>query len=136
MLAGLDGGGGDDRVRMVRGGDHDGICLGKQFVEHHAPVLVALRVRIALEDVRGIFPVHVAEADDLLGLQAPEDAGAATADAHAENLQFAVQGGRSFVPTLGEHLAGHHRKADGRGRTGPQEVSSRNVFSHKNESVF
>ena len=115
---------GDDGVRVVRGGDHHGIGLVQHLVEHHAPVLVTLGVRVALEDVRGILPVHVAEADDLLGLQAAEDAGAPAADTDAENLEFAVQRGRSPFFTVGEHFAGNHGKPEGGRRSCLQERPS------------
>ena len=124
VLAGHDRVRGDDGVRVVRGGDHHGIGLIEHLVEHHAPVLVALGVRIALEDVRGILPVHVAEADDFFGLQAAEDAGAPAADTDAENLEFAVQRGRSPFFTVGEHFAGNHGKPEGRRRSCLQERSS------------
>ena len=124
MLAGHDRIRGDNRVRVVRGGDHHGIGLVQHFIEHHAPVLVALGVRIALEDVRGILPVHVAEADDLFGLQAAEDAGTPAADTDAEDLEFAVQRGRSPFFTVGENFAGNHGKPEGRRRSCLQERSS------------
>ena len=120
VLAGHDGVRSDDGVRVVRGGDHHGIGLVQHLIEHHAPVLVALGVRVALEDVRGILPVHVAEADDLFGLQAAEDAGAPAADTDAENLV-----------TVGENFAGNHGKPEGGRRSCLQERSSGDVFCHK-----
>ena len=135
VLAGLDGGSGDDRVRVVGRGDHHGISLVQHLVEHHPPVLVALGVGIALEDVGSIFPIHVAQADDLFRLQPAEDAGSASADPHAEDLELAVEGSGRFVPA-GEQFVRHHREPERCGGPCFEERPSGNVFWHNGYRVL
>ena len=84
---------GDDGVRMVGGGHHYGVGRLEQFVVHPAVVVVPLGCGIALEDVVGVFPVHVAQADDVLALEALEHRGAAASDADTQDVEFVAGGG-------------------------------------------
>ena len=93
VLAGGHGLGGDDRMGVVGRGDHHGVGLFEQLVVHAAVVVVFLGCGVALEYVVGIFPVHVAQADDVLALHRLQVGGTAAADADAQNVEFVARGG-------------------------------------------
>ena len=125
VLAGSDGLGGDDGVRVIRRSNDHGVGLRKHFLEHHAVVTVLFRGRILLEHVVGILPVHVAQADDFLGLgDLGDDGGATSADTDGQHLQFTVHRRRGNVFGLGQNGFGSHGQADGGGGSGFQERPS------------
>ena len=93
VLAGGDGVGGDDGVRVVGRGYHHGIGRFEQFVVHLAVVVVLLGSRVALEHVVGIFPVHVAQTDDVLAFEPFQHRGAAASDTHAQDVELVAGGG-------------------------------------------
>ena len=88
VLAGRHRIGCDDRVRVVGRGHHHGVCRLEHFVEHLAVVVVLLGSRVALEHVVGIFPVDVAQADDVLAFEAAEHRRAAAADTDTQDVEF------------------------------------------------
>ena len=137
MLAGSDGFGSDDGVRMVCRCHDDGICLREQFLEHHAVVAVLLGVGIGFEHVVRVLPVHVAKADDFFGLGYFRNVrGATAADTHGQNLQLAVHGRRGNVFGLGQYRFRRHGESDGSGGSCFEERSSGNFFGHKYMSVL
>jgi len=97
VLAGRHRIGCDDRVRVVGRSHHHGVCRLEHFVEHLAVVVVLLGSRVALEHVVGIFPVDVAQADDVLAFEAAEHRRAAAADTDTQDVEFVA---RSRVPEL------------------------------------
>ena len=107
VLAGGDGVGGDDGVRVVRRSDHHGIGRLEHLVVHLAVVVELLGRRITFENVVGVFPVDIAQADDVLALQALQHRSAASADADAQDVEF-VTGGR-VAELLTQNRAGYDR---------------------------
>ena len=93
VLAGGDGVGGDDGVRVVGRGDHHGVGRFEQLVVHLAVVVVLLGCRVALEHVVGVFPVDVAQADDVLAFEPFQHRGAAASDTHAQDVELVAGGG-------------------------------------------
>ena len=78
----------NDSVSVVSSSHHYGVSLVEEFVVHLAVVAVSLRIRITVEDVGGIFGIHVAESDDFLGLHRLEVCCTSSSDSHTENLEF------------------------------------------------
>ena len=107
MLASGHGVGGDDGVRVVRRSDHHGIGRLEHLVVHLTVVVELLGRRITFENVVGVFPVDVAQADDVLALQALQHRSAASADADAQDIEF-VAGGR-VAELLTQNRAGYDR---------------------------
>ena len=107
MLAGGDGVSGNDGVRVVRRSDHHGIGRLEHLVVHLAVVVELLGRRITFENVVGVFPVDIAQADDVLALQALQHRSAASADADAQDVEF-VTGGR-VAELLTQNRAGYDR---------------------------
>ena len=85
--------GGNDRVRVVGRGHHHRIGRLEQLVVHAAVVVVFLGCGIALEDVVGVLPVHVAESYDVLALHFLQVGRAAAADADAQNVELVAGSG-------------------------------------------
>jgi hypothetical protein len=129
----LDGGHGDDRVRVVGRAHDDAIDALLLFVEHLAKILVLLGLRVAIERARRVVPVHVGQRDDVLILELLEVPAALTPDAHTGQVQLFAgrrcagaaqhmswhQGKDSSADTGRKHApAGHGRQCRFRGLTG------------------
>jgi len=97
----------DDGVRVVRRSDHHGIGRLEHLVVQLAVVVELLGRRITFENVVGVFPVDIAQADDVLALQALQHRSAASADADAQDVEF-VAGGR-VAEFLTQNRAGYDR---------------------------
>ena len=80
--------GGDDGVGVVGGGYDNSVSLVEQLVEHHAIVVILLRIRIFLEYMVGVFPVDVAKTDELLSLHGGKVSGSTSSDTNAKNLKL------------------------------------------------
>ena len=130
VLAGGDCFGGDDGVRVVGRGYHHGIGRFEQLLVHLAVVVILLGRGITLENVVGIFPVHVAQSDDILALEAFQHRGAASADADAQDIEF-VAGCRCMSEILSQDRARHDRQPEGRCGSCFQERSSRHFVCHR-----
>src|SRR6185436_14650230 len=61
---------GDDRVKMVRSRDCDGVKIAGFAIEHFAPVEVEAGPRVGFEGCGGHVLVNIANGDDLLALTA------------------------------------------------------------------
>ena len=96
VFAGLEGGQGDDGMGVVGRGDHDRLDV-LLFIEHLAVVGPDSCLGIFFEDFGGVVVVHVAQGDDVLGVEVFEVGGAHAADADAGDVEFfarAVSGRR------------------------------------------
>ena len=122
VLAGGDGVGGDDCVRMVGGGYHDGIGRLEHLIVHLAVVVVLLGCGVALEDVVGIFPVHVAQTDDVLALEPLEHGGSAASDTYAQDVELVA--GSRVSELLAQNRAGNDRQTEGGSSSCLQELPS------------
>ena len=130
MLAFGDGLGGDDSVGVVGCRYDDGVRALEHLVVHLAVVVELLGLRIILEHMVRICPVHVGQADDVLGLGYSAEVGCATAaDSDAEDVQL-VAGGGSVTVGLAKDGAGSHGEPDGCGCPGLNERSPGDFFAH------
>ena len=88
VLAGSHRIGCDNRVRMVGGSHHHGVGRFEHLVEHLTVVVVLFGSGVTLEDMVGVFPVDVAQADDVLAFQPFQHRGTASADTHAQDVEL------------------------------------------------
>lgn len=123
MLAGSDGVGRDDGMRMVGRTAHDGIRLGEHLVVHDAPVVVAFGIRITFKDGLCVLPVGIAQADDVLGLHLAEVGGTTATDTYTEDVQL-VAGSFFLTAGFAQNCARHYCEADGSSGSLFQEVAA------------
>ena len=131
----------DDGVGVVGGGDHHGVGLVEHLVEHHTVVIVLLCLRVLVEHVVGVFPVHVAETDDVFGLHLCEVGGSASSDADTEDVQLVARGDFLFLFLLRCLLTRDddvrcYRKSRGHGCSCLQKGTPRHVFAHFSVCVY
>ena len=106
----------DDRMGMVRGGHNDRIDLALP-VEHFPVILIALGIRILLEGLGGIAPVHIAEGDNIFLFAAGKVGFPHAAHAHGGQVELVARRG---ISRSAEDMAGH----DGKSRCGRSRRSS------------
>ena len=131
VLAGRNGVGRDDRVGVVGRSHHDRIGRFEHLVVHAAVIVVAFGRRVTLEDMLRVFPVDVAQADDVLAFKALQYRSAATADADTQDIEFVA--GRGMPEFLTQNRAGYDRQPDCGGSPLFQEASSRHFFCHRSK---
>ena len=134
MFSGRHGIGSDDRVRMIRRSDHHGISRFEHVIEHTAIIVVAFCRGITFKDMCGIFPVHIAEADDVLALQVLQHRRAAAADTDTQNIEF-VTGGR-MTEFLAQYGAWDNRQSDSCGSSALEELPSLAFQRNRNLLFF
>ena len=78
-----------------------------------------------------VFPVDVAQADDVLAFKALQYRSAATADADTQDIEFVA--GRGMPEFLTQNRAGYDRQPDCGGSPLFQEASSRHFFCHRSK---
>ena len=131
VLAGRNGVGRDDRVGVVGRSHHDRIGRFEHLVVHAAVIVVAFGRGVTLEDMLRVFPVDVAQADDVLAFKALQYRSAATADADTQDIEFVA--GRGMPEFLTQNRAGYDRQPDCGGSPLFQEASSRHFFCHRSK---
>ena len=108
VLARAHAGHGDVGVRMVRGGDDDGVDV-LALLEHDAEVGEGFRLRELLDGPRAALQVEVAQGDDVLVGAVADVASADAAEADGRDIQLRVGGdGRrgGVEPRAGEGETG------------------------------
>ena len=119
MFAGLHGGHGNHRMRMIRRCDNDRVDVFL-FVQHLAVIRPDPGVGIFLERVGGIIMVHIAQCDDVLRPQVFQVAAPHAAHADARNVQLLA----GSSPFGAQHMAGQDvESCDGQG-AGAQEAAA------------
>ncbi len=122
MFAGYKSVGRDDCMGVVGSSYYNSICILEHFVVHTTVVVVTFCVGISAEDVVGILPVYVAEADDVFLTNVIEHGSTATTDAYAENIEF-VAGSCDSAEALTKNRTGHHGHCKRGHCTGFEELS-------------
>ena len=122
----------DNGVSMVGSGTNHSVALVKHFSEHHLVVIVSLGIRIAFEHRCCIFPVHVAQTDDVFSFQSTEHSSTTSTDTYTQNLELTILGTLFLLLCIYfcKHAARSHGQTDSSCRTCFQERSSRHFFSH------
>src|SRR5689334_9451032 len=113
VLACLEGRHRRHRVRVVGGGDRDGVDITSFLIEHFPIVLVTLGLRECVEAVRGILLIDVAQSVDVLvRAHAADVVRAHPADADAGDVELVAW----WNMTLPEHVGGNDsERSRGRG---------------------
>ena len=91
MLAGLDRRHRRDGMRVIGRSDHDRVDPLLLF-EHGAKIAIPTGVGILLKRPGGVFPIHVAERDDVLALEVLQVGQTLPANADSGNVEFFVGG--------------------------------------------
>ena len=107
-------------MRVVGGGNHDGISRLQHLIVHLAIVVILPGIRVFVKDMLGILPVAITQTDDVICLGHFCDIRCATtANANAQDIQFIA---RSFLSDCGTknttwHNVRCYNQASKRGRS-------------------
>ena len=132
MFAGLHGGHGDGRVRVIRRRHDDGVDV-LLAVQHLAEIPVHGGLGVGGKDLRRVVRVHVAQGHDVLGGAGADIILAHAAYANSGNVQLFA--GRGLTLTA-QHVPGRNHKGGSREGRGSQEGSAGVVHGLRIEPLF
>ena len=101
VLPHFHGDNGSDGMSVIGGSNHHAVNLLVQFVQHDAPVVEALSLRVLLHDFRGDVsggplrlgsPVHITDGNNILAGKFAQSPGAVGADPDKSQIHFVAGG--------------------------------------------